>query len=380
MPPSLIPPGWTADPEEMADCTEYFGELLKLEKYDISKSGIPRALLADDVSGVPDVLVEISDPNGQHDCQHYIWNRLSDYVSKVSAPNTAKEIIPLLLTNGKTKKGLVIRKLESFGAPVGIIGKLDKPTFVVPPGWTTDPKELDFCSECFGDLIQINNYDTPVFGIPRALLADDKSGVPNVLVEISDPNGQHDRQYYIWNQLTNFVSEVLAPKTAKEIAPLLLADGQAKEGLAVRRLKSGGAPVIIATSDKPTFVAPLGWTADPEEMADLDEAFEELIRNEYDIPKSGIPRTLLANEGAVPDVLVELSAPNGQDDRQYYIWNQLSGYVSKVVAPTTAEKIVPLLTNGGGGGGNCILGCWNRSSPTSRDEGGVTSAFSCRTG
>jgi len=221
------------------------------------------------------------------------------------------------------------------------------PNHVVPPGWTVDPEKMADLSETFNKLRRMNKCGKPISGIPRALLADVKSGVPNVLVEVSDPNGQHDHQYYIWNQLTNYVSEVLAPKTAKEIAPLLLADGQAKEGLVVRRLKSGGAPVIIATSDKPTFVAPLGWTADPEEMADLDEAFEELIRNEYDIPKSGIPRTLLANEGAVPDVLVELSASNGQHDRQYYIWNQLSGLASKVVAPTTAEKIVPLLTNGG---------------------------------
>jgi len=221
------------------------------------------------------------------------------------------------------------------------------PNHVVPPGWTADPEKMADLSEKFDMLRRKKNYDTPISGIPRALLVDNKSGVPNVLVEVSDPNGQHDRQYYIWNQLTNFVSEVLAPKTAKEIAPLLLADGQAKEGLVVRRLKSGGAPMSIAKSDKPTLVAPLGWTADPEEMAYLDEAFEDLIRNEYDIPKSGIPRTLLASEGGVPDVLVELSAPNGQDDRQYYIWNQLSGHVSKVVAPTTAEKIVPLFTNGG---------------------------------
>ncbi len=109
----------------MADCAEYFNELLKLENYDIPKSGIPRALLSDEVSGVPDVLVEISDPNGQHDCQYYIWNQLSDYVSRVFAPKTAKEIVPLLLTSGKSKKGLVIRKLESVRALMGI-GKPDK--------------------------------------------------------------------------------------------------------------------------------------------------------------------------------------------------------------------------------------------------------------
>jgi len=265
-----------------------------------------------------------------------------------------------LSTISRNPSLLAYRTMSSkpHGLPVSILPKTSSkqlidwqtpkiPNHVVPPGWTADPEKMADLSEKFDMLRRKKNYDTPISGIPRALLVDNKSGVPNVLVEVSDPNGQHDRQYYIWNQLTNFVSEVLAPKTAKEIAPLLLADGQAKEGLVVRRLKSGGAPMSIAKSDKPTLVAPLGWTADPEKMAHLDEAFEDLIRNEYDIPKSGIPRTLIASEGGVPDVLVELSAPNGQDDSQYYIWNQLSGYVSKVVAPTTAEKIVPLFTNGG---------------------------------
>lgn len=111
-PPSLILPGWNADPEKMADLSETFDKLRRMNKYNTLVSGLPRPLLVDAKSGVPNVLVEVSDPSGQHDHQYYIWNQLTDYVSEVLSPKTAKKIVPLLLTNGKTKEGLVIRKLE----------------------------------------------------------------------------------------------------------------------------------------------------------------------------------------------------------------------------------------------------------------------------
>jgi len=110
---------------------------------------------------------------------------------------------------------------------------------------------LAFCTECFGDLAQTENYDTPISGIPRALLADDKSGSPDVLVEVSDPKGQHDRQYYIFNHLSSSVFEVLAPKTAKDIVPLLAHLGNPKKGPVIRELESIGAPVGIGKPDKP---------------------------------------------------------------------------------------------------------------------------------
>lgn len=349
--PSLIPPGWTTDPEELAYYTETFDDLAQTEDYDTPIYGEPRAILANETSRSPEVLVEVSDPNDQHDHKYYIYNDLSEDVFEVITPKTAKDIVPLLVHLGNPEQGPILRKLEFTEAPVDT-GKSNKPTFVVPPGWTADPQKMSDLSDTFIKLRRMKTYDTPISGIPRALLADNKSGVPNVLVEVSDPYSPHDRQYYIWNKLNNFVSEVLAPKTAKEIAPLLLADGEAEEGLVVRKLKTGGAPVNTAKSDKPTFFAPLGWTADPEEMADLDKAFEVLIRKEYDIPKSWISRTLLASEGGVPDVLVELSDPDGQ--HEYYIWNQLSADMSKVVAPTTAEKIIPLLASGKEGKGELV--------------------------
>lgn len=175
----------------------------------------------------------------------------------------------VLNTISRNPSLLAYRTMSSkpHGLPVSIFSKISSkklidwqtpkiPNHVVPLEWTADPKKMADLSKKFDKLRRTKNYNTPIFGIPRALLVDNKSDVPNVLIEVSDPNDQHDRQYYIWNQLTNFVSEVLAPKTAKEIAPLLLADGQAKEGLVVRRLKSGGAPISIAKSDKPTLVAP----------------------------------------------------------------------------------------------------------------------------
>jgi len=83
--PSLIPPGWSAEPADLAKASEDFPR----SENGISDSDPVTALLVDQGAKAMR-LVEC--PEGTY----YLWNAISDCVWKVLAPTTLEELVPKL--------------------------------------------------------------------------------------------------------------------------------------------------------------------------------------------------------------------------------------------------------------------------------------------
>lgn len=99
--------------------------------------------------------------------------------------------------------------------------------------------------------------------------------------------------------------------------------------------------ILISTDVNPlrkldASLIPKGWSTDSADLEDIEEEFPKSL---YDI-KSSLPvKPIIIDIGASPTCLVE--CPEGT----YDLYNLLSEFVWKVLAPSKLEEIVPKLTS-----------------------------------